>query len=42
MAINFGQKDVEAFCVAQVTYKLTMIYKINDPSAKYINLKKKI
>ena len=39
--INSGQKDVEVFCVALVTYKLTIIYKINDPSAKYVNLKKK-
>ena len=40
--INSGQKDVEVFCVALVTYKLTIILKINDPSAKYVNLKKKI
>ena len=39
--INSGQKDVEVFCVALVTYKLEIIYKINDPSAKHVNLKKK-
>ena len=42
MIINSGQKDVEVFCVALVTYKLTIIYKINDPSANFVNLKKKI
>ena len=41
MIINSGQKDVEVFCVALVTYKLTIIQKINDPCAKYVNLKKK-
>ena len=41
MIINSGQKDGEVFCVALVTYKLTIIEKINDPSAKYVNLKKK-
>ena len=30
------------FCVAPVTYKLTIIYEINDPSAKYVNLKKNL
>ena len=39
--INSGQKDVQVFCVALVTYKVTIIKKINDPSAKYVNLKKK-
>ena len=34
MIINSSQKDVEVFCVALVTYKLTIIYEINDPSAK--------
>ena len=29
------------FCVALVTHKLTIIYEINDSSAKYVNLKKK-
>ena len=37
---KLGQKDVEVFCVALVTYKLTIIYEINDPSAKYVNLTK--
>ena len=41
MIINSGQKDVEVFCVVLVTYKLRIIKKINDPSAKYVNLKKK-
>ena len=40
--INSGQKDIEVFCVAVVTYKLTIIYQINDPSAKYINLEKNL
>ena len=30
------------FCVALVTYKLTIIDEINDPSAKYINLEKNL
>ena len=30
------------FCVALVTYKLTIICEINDPSAKYINLEKNL
>ena len=34
MIINSCQKDVEVFCVALVTYKLTKIYENNDPSAK--------
>ena len=42
MIINSGQKDVEVFCVALVTYKLAIIYDINDPSAKYVNLKKNL
>ena len=40
--INSGQKDVEVFCVALVTYKLTIIYEINDSNAKYVNLKKNL
>ena len=40
--INSSQKDVEEFYVALVTYKLTKkSKKINDPSAKYVNLKEK-
>ena len=42
MIMNSGQKDVEVFCVALVTYKLTIIYEINDLSAKYANLKKNL
>ena len=30
------------FCVALVTYKLTIIDEINNPSAKYINLEKNL
>ena len=40
--INSGEKDVEVFCVALVTYKLKIIHKINDPSGKYVNLKKNL
>ena len=40
--LNSGQKDVEVFCVALVTYKLTLIYEINDSSAKHVNLKKNL
>ena len=40
--INSCQKDVEVFCVALVTYKLTKIYENNDPSAKYVNLEKNL
>ena len=40
--INSSQKDVEVFCVALVTYKLMIISEINDPSAKYVNLKKNL
>ena len=29
-------------CVALVTYKLTISYEINDPSAKYVNLEKNL
>ena len=42
MIINSSQKDVEVFYVALVTYKLTIIYEIDDPSAKYENLEKKL
>ena len=42
MIINFSQKDVEVFCIALVTYKLTIIYEINDPIAKYIDLEKNL
>ena len=42
MIINSGQKDVEVFCVALVRCKLTIIYEINDSSAKYVNLKKNL
>ena len=42
MIINSGQKDVEVFCVALVTYKLTIIYEINDPSANYVHLNKNL
>ena len=42
MIINSSKKDVEVFCVALVTYKLTIIYRINDLSAKYVNLKKNL
>ena len=38
MLINSGQKDVEVFFIALVTYKLTIIYEINDSSAQYITL----
>ena len=40
MIIDSCQKDVEAFCAALVSYKVTIIYEINDPSAKYVNLEK--
>ena len=30
------------FCAALVTYKFTIIYEINDPNAKYINLEKNL
>ena len=30
------------FCVALVTNKFTIIYEINDSSAKYVNLKKNL
>ena len=40
MIINSSKKDVEVFCAALVSYKFTVIYEINDPSAKYINLEK--
>ena len=36
-----SKKDVEVFCVALVTYKLTIIYEINDPSAKYVNVRER-
>ena len=42
MIINSGQKDVEVLCIALVTYQLTIIYETNDPSAKYVNLKKNL
>ena len=42
MIINSSQKDVEVFCVALVTYKLTIICEFNDPSTKYVNLKKNL
>ena len=42
MIINSGQKDIEVFCVALVRYKLTIIYEINDPSAKNVSLKKNL
>ena len=39
--INSSQKNVEVFCVALVSYKVTIIHEINDPSAKYESLEKK-
>ena len=42
MTINSSQKDVEVFCIAVVTYKLTIIYEINDPSSKFENLEKNL
>ena len=35
MIINSSQKDVEVFCVA-----CTIMYRINNPSAKYVDLEK--
>ena len=32
----------KVFSVALVSYKVTIIYEINDPSAKYENLEKKL
>ena len=40
MAINCTQRDVEVFCVSLVSFKVTVIYEINDPRAKYENLEK--
>ena len=31
-------KDVEVSCVALVSYKVRIIYEINEPSAKYVNV----
>ena len=42
MIINSSQKDFEVFCVALVSYKVTIIYDIDDPSAKYENLEKMV
>ena len=42
MIINSSQKDVEVFCVVLVTYKLAIIYEVNDPSAKYVNFEKNL
>ena len=42
LKINSSQKDVKVFCVALVTGKLTIIYEIDYPSAKYVNLKKRL
>ena len=42
MIINSCKKDVEVFCAALVSYKVTKIYEIYDPSADYKNLEKKL
>ena len=42
MIINSSQKDIDAFCVAIVSYKVLTIYQINELSAKYESLEKKL
>ena len=42
IVINSGENDVEVFCVALVKCKITIISKINEPSAKYGNFETNI
>ena len=42
ISMNYSQKYVEVLCAALVTYKLTIVYEIDNPSANHANLEKNV